>query len=167
MKIQLASSSDECLRTEALAVVTPVPRDLMIVIEDMTRYMTMCNAVGVAAPQFGVPFRVFVARLIVTSGTSGRNVDHSNVVMVNPVVVAEEGSQTGYEGCLSFPGIQARVSRPQKIEVTWDNVDGERYQGYFTGDNARVIMHEYDHLRGIVFLDHIKGFKQFTQRDTR
>ncbi len=165
MKPKLADSSDECLRTEAVAVVTPVPSDLKETVEFMTSHMSRCKAAGIAATQFGILFRVFVARLIVSSRSPGIN--YSNVVMVNPCVESEEGYQEGYEGCLSFPGIQAWVNRPQKIEVTWDNMDGERYLGYFTGHNARVIMHEYDHLRGIVFLDHVEGFKQFTQRATR
>ncbi len=162
MKLGLADSTDECLRAEAVAVVTPMPSDLIEVIESMKARMLKCKAAGVAATQFGIPFRVFVVNLIVASKTS--KLLYSNVVMVNPVVIAEEGSQMGFEGCLSFPGIQAWVERPQRIEVTWDNVGGEGYRGYFTGYNARVIMHEYDHLRGIVFLDHVEGFKQFTQR---
>ncbi len=168
MKIQLVSSSDKCLRTEAVAVVTPVHRDLVEAIEFMSMYMSEHSASGIAAPQFEVPFRVFVAHLlddIDPFGTPGLH--YSDVVMVNPVVTTEEGSQIGYEGCLSFPGIQAEVERPQRIGVTWSDMGDGHHHGNFTGGNARVIMHEYDHLRGIVFLDHVEGFKQFTQRAPR
>lgn len=164
-ELRLADSFDECLRIDALAVITPVPSDLRKVIKDMAVFMVKCTALGVAATQFGIPFRIFVVHLLNDNNPFGSPGLHwSNVIMVNPFVTTEEGSQIDFEGCLSFPGIQAEVERPQKIGVTWDDMDGGHHHGEFTDDNARVIMHEYDHLNGIVFLDYVEGFKQFTQR---
>ncbi len=131
-------------------------------------YMRECRAAGVSATQFGIPFRVFVVCLLNDVDPYGPpGLHYSSVVMVNPFVTTEEGSQIDCEGCLSFPGIKVQVERPQTIGMTWNDMDGGHHYGIFANDNARVIMHEYDHLQGIVFLDHVESLESFTQQAPR
>ena len=108
-----------------------------------------------AAPQIGVPLRVFVA-----DPSVGRNADDL-VVLVNPAVVEEEGVQSEEEGCLSVPGFAARVRRPSRLVVRGLDRDGELIEVEGTGLFARrALQHELDHLDGTLFLDRLRGLKR-------
>lgn len=144
---------DEVLRQPAndVAEVTAEVRSL---IDDMIETMYAAPGVGLAAPQVGVPLRVFVA-----DPSFGRNADDL-VVLVNPAVVEEEGVQSEEEGCLSVPGFAARVRRPSRLVVRGLDRDGEPIEVEGTGLLARVLQHELDHLNGLLFLDRLRGLKR-------
>ena len=144
---------DEVLRQPAEDVVE-VTAEVRSLIDDMIETMYAAPGVGLAAPQIGVPLRVFVA-----DPSVGRNADDL-VVLVNPAVVEEEGVQSEEEGCLSVPGFAARVRRPSRLVVRGLDRDGEPIEVEGTGLLARALQHELDHLNGSLFLDRLRGLKR-------
>jgi len=123
-------------------------------IEDMVETMYVAPGVGLAAPQIGVPVRLFVVDLSVGRSDSGL------IVMVNPQIVAREGMQTEEEGCLSVPGFNATVVRPTKVVVRGLDREGRERTLEGEGLLARAFQHEMDHLDGTVFLDRLRGIKR-------
>lgn len=107
------------------------------------------GGVGLSANQIGLNHRVFVF---------GNKDNH--IVMFNPMVVAvSKETSTFEEGCLSFPGFFLTLKRPQNVVVSWQDAVGGLQTGQFTGIAARVILHEYDHMEGVTFVDHASNFK--------
>ena len=123
-------------------------------IDDMIETMYAAPGVGLAAPQVGVPLRVFVVDVSV-----GRDPD-GLVVMINPEFVLREGMQLEEEGCLSVPGFEATVVRPMKVVVKGLDREGGECLREGTGLLARAFQHEMDHLDGRLFIDHLRGIKR-------
>ena len=99
--------------------------------------------VGIAAPQIGVMRRMFVAEP-----------EPDRVYnMIDPVILAQSGSQPGDEGCLSVPGMIGTVERPDYIKIEATDLEGNRKVYEFRDFDARVMCHEYDHLDGILYID--------------
>ncbi len=117
------------------------------------------EGVGLAAPQVGVNLNIAVIDC-----SSGED-PSQKIVLINPEIIAEEGSQVGPEGCLSIPGIHEVLERPQKVTIknrhpdgTWVELQGEDLM-------ARAFCHEIDHLRGRLFVEYFGPVKrQFIQR---
>ena len=118
-------------------------------VADLYDTMHAAKGVGLAANQIGVARRVAVAAA-----------DDKEVVLVNPVIVEEDGEETAEEGCLSIPDIFAEVSRPARVVVETTDENGQRRRVEGTGLFARAIQHEIDHLDGILFLDRIAPLKR-------
>ena len=119
---------------------------------DMQRSMYRAKGIGLAAPQVGVLKRVIVADM-----SEERN---SPVVLINPTITRREGFQTREEGCLSIPGFYESVSRAETIGVCAQTVDGDEQVFEAHGLLATVIQHEYDHLDGRLFVDHLSQLKR-------
>jgi peptide deformylase len=102
------------------------------------------NGVGLAANQVGMKFRMLAMRL---------KEQDKNLVMVNPYVSYAEGSQFGQEGCLSLPTIYDQVERAQRIEVNFYGPDGSENTLRLEDLDARIVLHEIDHLDGLMFFD--------------
>lgn len=115
---------------------------LWILLKDMADTMYKANGVGLAAPQVGILRRVAVI-----------DVGDGLVELVNPEIVDREGSQCGREGCLSLPGRQGVVTRPNKVTVRAQNRKGEPFEFTAEGFFARAVCHELDHLDGRVYID--------------
>jgi peptide deformylase len=109
------------------------------------------HCVGIAAPQIGEPVRVAV---VDCTGHRKAPDAHGELILVNPVIVAAEGSEVGREGCLSIPDLTADVRRATEIEV-----DAEGLHLEAEGFEARVIQHEIDHLDGLLFLDRVESLE--------
>lgn len=124
-------------------------------IDDMLATMLQGNGVGIAAPQVGQSRRI----LIVASRPNPRYPHAPTmdpIVMVNPHLLSHsEETATGWEGCLSIPGMRGKVQRYRAIEVEYMNRDGEMERQELTDFIARIFQHEFDHLGGKVFLDRI------------
>ncbi|HEX9996117.1 MAG TPA: peptide deformylase [Abditibacterium sp.] len=136
---------DPVLRKKASAVdkLTPVDKKL---IKDMFETMDAADGAGLAAPQVGVSKRIFVFR-----------VGDERHALINPKIVRREGQRTGDEGCLSIPGVQARVKRAKRVVVVGRDqnnkpVEWELEDSDETGRAATCIQHEIDHLDGIMYL---------------
>jgi peptide deformylase len=135
----------------------PVSRfdqNFQALIDDMIETMYAAPGIGLAAPQVGVPVRVFVADLSV-----GRDLSQL-IVMVNPEFVEREGTQLQEEGCLSLPGFNATVLRPARAVVRGLDRVGREQRIEGTGLLARAFQHEIDHLDGRLFVDRLRGIKR-------
>lgn len=103
------------------------------------------NAYGISACQIGIDLAIFAIL-----------VDKQPRVCVNPeIVAAQAGLQKDYEGCLSFPQLYMKVSRPQSIIVRYHNIDAQEVTEQLDGFVARVWLHEFDHIQGICFTDRV------------
>jgi peptide deformylase len=123
-------------------------------VADMFETMYAAKGVGLAAPQVGVSQRVTVI------DTSVGEDETQKLVMINPEIHFQEGSQTGEEGCLSIPGFREPVTRSSKVVVKAHNESGEQIE--ITGEEllARALEHEIDHLNGILFISHLSALKR-------
>jgi peptide deformylase len=134
---------------QASSPVAELSADLDTLIGDMIDTMHAAPGVGLAAPQIGVPLRVFVVDL-----SCGRRPEDV-VVMINPEAIAREGLQLEEEGCLSVPGLNHTVPRPARVVVRGLDRGGREQVIAGTGLLARAFQHELDHLDGRVFLDRL------------
>jgi peptide deformylase len=128
--------------------------DIVRLIDDMVETMYAAPGVGLAAPQVGIPLRIFVIDL-----SLGRD-PAALIVMVNPEFVSREGLQLEEEGCLSVPGFNATVVRPLRAVVKGLNRDGQEQVQEGRDLLARAFQHEMDHLDGTLFIDHLRGIKR-------
>ena len=128
-------------------------------VEDMFQTMYDAGGVGLAAPQVAVSRRLFVMDC-----TGGEDVSRKFAI-INPEVVMQEGEQTGEEGCLSFPGIFAKIRREMRTVVRYQDLKGDLQELDVTELEARCVLHETDHCDGIVFLDRMSPLKrEFAKR---
>ncbi len=134
------------LKEVSQLVTTTIPGDLTLqnLIVDMEATLRRYNALGLAAIQVGVPLRVLIVREPVTDKIT---------VVINPIVKSSSGESYENEGCLSVPGVFTRIRRPQTIEVEFFDQHGIRHTTGQSDQMARAILHEIDHLNGVVFLD--------------
>ncbi|MDR3076898.1 MAG: peptide deformylase [Synergistaceae bacterium] len=134
---------------EPVAEVTEFDENLKRLVSDMWETMYLSKGVGLAAPQVGVGKRLFVV-----------DWEENKRVVVNPEIVEAEGTETGDEGCLSFPGIYEEVTRPGRIRILYMDENGERHDEVAEGYLARVYSHETDHLDGKLLIDHLSALKR-------
>ena len=142
---------DPRLRTQA-APVTTFDAELKQFVADMYETMYAANGVGLAATQGHVHTRVLVADM-----SEERN---QPLALINAEIVGREGTQVYQEGCLSFPGIYADVTRALKVTVRARDVDGKEFTVEAEGPLAVCIQHELDHLAGKVFVDYLSPLKR-------
>lgn len=110
------------------------------------------RTVGIAAPQIGALWR-----MIYIDCTDHKSVPNpaGPIVMINPTVIRRTGAEVGREGCLSLPDITANVKRATEVTVEYVTLDGATAQLATTGFEARVVLHEIDHLDGMLILDRV------------
>ena len=144
---------DELLHDPARPVEI-VTEAIQRIVDDMVETMYAAPGIGLAAPQVGVPLRIFVVDL-----SSGRD-PHGLIVMINPEFVERDGVQLEEEGCLSVPGFNATVVRPTKAVVKGLDRGGNAHQKEANGLLARAFQHEMDHLDGTLFVDRLRGIKR-------
>ncbi|WP_298837393.1 peptide deformylase [Clostridium sp.] len=132
---------DELLRKKS-RVVDEVNQRILLLIKDMKETMYVSNGIGLAAPQVGILKRIVVI-----------DIGEGLIALINPKIVKREGSQIASEGCLSIPGTQKNVDRPEKVSVSALNEMGEKIVIEGEGLLARALCHEIDHLDGILFID--------------
>lgn len=117
-------------------------------IEDMIETMREASGIGLAAPQLGVGMQIFVYRRPTSMREPGA------VVLVDPCVILLPGEPIyDWEGCLSIPGLLGLVPRSPRVRVKGSDRQGRPLDYVVAGPEARVVQHEFDHLRGRVFLD--------------
>jgi peptide deformylase len=136
------------------APVGEITPDLQRLIDDMIQTMYVAPGIGLAAPQVGVGLRLFVCDISV-----GRN-PQDLMTFINPEFVEREGMQLEEEGCLSVPGFNATVARPQRAVLKGLNRHGIEQVVEGTGLLARCFQHEMDHLDGTLFVDRLRGLQK-------
>jgi peptide deformylase len=131
--------------------------DLRQLVADMTETMTASNGAGLAAIQVGEPVRLF----IVDGHVAGGAEDSPPKVFINPEIVElSDESQTGDEGCLSFPEIFVPVKRGMRARVRARDLDGNAFEAEGEGLYARALQHETDHLNGRLLIDQVGPVKR-------
>ena len=134
-----------------IAEVTPAIQEL---IDDMAETMYAAPGVGLAATQIGEALQLFIIDI------AGDDEPSDLRVFVNPEIVETEGDITWQEGCLSFPGVQEDIDRKAKIRVRAKDRDGKTFELEAEGLLAVAIQHEYDHLQGLLMIDHMGALKK-------
>ena len=174
--LKVARMGHPVLRAKARAIepaeiATPAFQKL---IDDMFDTMREYSGIGLAAPQIHESVRLFVAGLRPSRLTGEMSDDNEMpfVAIINPEIIAvpSPGADTieiveDWEGCLSIPDIRGRVPRPKSIKVRAFNRDGKRVEMQASGLPARVILHETDHLDGVLFFDRMKSLDTLTYLD--
>ena len=134
--------------------VAQITSETQTLIDHMIETMYAAPGIGLAAPQIGVPLRIFVVDLSV-----GHN-PADLIVVINPEFIELDGTQREEEGCLSVPGFTAKVKRP--AHVIMKGLDRNGNEQTFEGTEllARAFQHEMDHLNGKLFVDRLMGIKR-------
>ena len=144
---------DPVLRVDCPPV-TRFDESLRKLAADMVETMHAAPGVGLAAPQVGVELQIAVVDLSV--GEDPKQL----FVVVNPEIVSREGVESGEEGCLSLPGINDKVDRPFAVHIRALDLDGKPIEIRADDWLARAFCHEIDHLRGVLFTDHLRGLRK-------
>ena len=134
--------------------VANITGEIATLVQDMIETMYAAPGIGLAAPQIGIPLRIFVVDLSVGRDSGGL------LTLVNPEFVDRDGMQLEEEGCLSLPGFNATVARPGKATVRGLDLNGKEQVVESTELLARAFQHEMDHLDGRVFVDRLRGIQR-------
>ncbi len=138
---------DPVLREKAQPV-EEVDREIKDLAAEMIATLKKAKGLGLAAPQVGVPKRIFLIDL------SAIELTESMRVFINPKILETSGEVLMEEGCLSFPGIYQKIVRPEIVRIQATDADGKKFTMRADGMLARAILHEYDHLEGKLFIDY-------------
>jgi peptide deformylase len=137
--------------------VEPDELDIASLISDMFETMYAAHGVGLACPQIGKSLRMFV----VDGAPMDEEMSDFKRVFINPQIMASDGVPWSFEeGCLSIPGVREEILREPNLRITYLNEDWEEKEEELTGLRARIVQHEYDHIEGILFTDHLSNFKK-------
>ncbi len=132
--------------------------DVMELSENMFETMYAAQGIGLAAPQIGKSLRMFIAD---ASPLEDEEIGDWKQAFVNPEIIEESEDEWAFEeGCLSIPDIREEVIRPEKVKINYFDENWVEHTEVFEGMKARIIQHEYDHIEGILFTDHLTPFKK-------
>jgi peptide deformylase len=148
--------------------ITPDYPELQKLIADMQETMYYTNGVGIAAPQVGKAIRLFVIDTVqIVEGFDDEdkatypNEVGVKKVFINAHKVEESGTPWAYnEGCLSIPKIREDVTRAAQVRLRWMDENFQEHEETFSGITARVVLHEYDHIEGKLFIDYLAPLKK-------
>lgn len=148
--------------------ITPDYLELEKLLSDMWETMYNSNGVGLAAPQINKPIRIFIVdtEQIVENFDDQDKKDYPNEqgikkVFINAHKVEESGKEWAYnEGCLSIPKVREDVNRHERVKLRYMDEQFNEHEEEFDGITARVILHEYDHIDGKLFIDYLKPIKK-------
>ena len=166
MILPIIAYGDPVLRKEAKVISADYPK-LDVLLENM--YETMYNAfgVGLAAPQIGLPIRIFLVDTSPFAEDEELADDERSLLkdfkqtFINAKILEEEGDDWAFnEGCLGIPHVREDVFRKPKVKIQFQDENFETHIKEFDGLLARVIQHEYDHIEGILFTDKISSLKK-------
>ncbi|MDP5029706.1 peptide deformylase [Paraglaciecola sp.] len=157
--MKIAQIGEAILRTPARKVTTDElgGAELKLFADAMLNSMLEANGIGIAAPQVFDPRAIMII-------ASRPNVRYPNapqmdpVLLINPIILKQsENKVWEWEGCLSVPALRGKIERPDWVEIVYQTIDGGEHKARFEGFVARVFLHEYDHLIGLTWLDHIQS----------
>lgn len=176
MILPIVAYGDPVLKREADEISADYPK-LKTLISDMFETMYAASGVGLAAPQVGLSIRLFIVDTTPFSEDAEDEEDEEErkallavrnfkKIFINPIILEEEGEPWSFrEGCLSIPGIREDVVREPKILIEYFDENFVMHEESYDGIIARVIQHEYDHIEGILFTDHLSPIrKQFLKK---
>ena len=169
MLLKIVHYGDKVLREKARPVLTVTPA-LVKLAEDMVETMYKARGVGLAAEQVGRLESVCVIDVPASCEEDDETRDFNAavkmpLVMFNPIVISTEGSQCGKEGCLSFPKLGGTITRPGQVTCQYTDVHGMPQIITVKGFLARAVMHETDHLNGVLYVDHLSAVEKLEMAD--
>lgn len=154
--LPIAAADEPILHQPARAVTDLSDPAIQRLLDDMLATLQAANGVGIAAPQVFAPLRI----IIVASRPNPRYPDAplmEPVVIVNPQILWQSAETcTGWEGCLSVPGLRSPVARSTRLRVRYLTRRGDSVEADYEGFIARIIQHECDHLDGILFVERVE-----------
>ena len=153
--MKLVTKNEEVLRQKAKVYdFENPPMDTLELRDKLINTMIDEGGIGLAAPQVGVPYRVFVMR--------GKDKDECMFIANPEILEFSDEKETMEEGCLTggLEGIFCHLTRPAAISARWQNEDGDWRELSFDGYSARCFQHEMDHLDGILFIDYLSKLKK-------
>ncbi|HLT86158.1 MAG TPA: peptide deformylase [Sphingobacterium sp.] len=165
MKLPIVAYGDPILRKKAEEIDEDYP-NLKELISDMFETMYAARGVGLAAPQIGLPIRLFVIDASPFAEDDEEDEGDPTLkdfkkVLINPIIIEEKGDKWGFsEGCLSIPDINEEVMRPSHVVINYLDEDFEEHEVELSGLAARVVQHEYDHIEGKLFIDKLSPLKK-------
>lgn len=162
----IVAYGDAVLRKKAVDIPSDYP-NLKEILKNMWETMYQASGVGLAAPQVGMPIRIF---LVDTSPFSDdpelseneqKELSSLKKVFINAHIVEENGEEWSFnEGCLSIPNVREDVFRPEEVTIKYLDESFNEHTETYNGLAARVIQHEYDHIEGILFTDKLSSLKK-------
>jgi peptide deformylase len=167
MILPIVAYGDPVLKKEAEEIDEKHP-DLSKLISDMFDTMYHAKGVGLAAPQIGKSIRLFIVDGAPFADEEDEEpdpraagIENFKKVFINPIIEEESGEKWSFqEGCLSIPKIRENVFRQEKVLITYFDENWEFHEETFDGYAARIIQHEYDHIEGVLFTDHLSPLKK-------
>lgn len=167
MELPIIAYGDPVLRKKAEEIDEDYA-DLGTLIENMFETMYAASGVGLAAPQVGLPIRLFIVDAAPFAEAGEDDEDEGDEecadfkrVFINPIIFEETGDEWGFEeGCLSIPGIREEVKRKSMLKIEYYDENWDLYEEELDGILARIVQHEYDHIEGILFTDKISPLRR-------
>ena len=168
MILPVIAYGDPVLRAECEEVEEGT--DMTSVLKDMRDTMHQASGVGLAAPQVGKSIRLFIVDASPFAEEEPENEEEAQnfeilknfkKVFINPIIEEERGKKWAFsEGCLSIPGIREEVIRENIVKISYFDEEWNFHEEEYTGIAARIIQHEYDHVEGVLFTDHLNPLKR-------
>lgn len=166
MILPIISYGSSVLKKTAKEITSDYP-NLSELIANMWETMYAANGVGLAAPQIGLSIRVFVIDASPFVDEENMGIEEIEIlntfkkVFINPKIIREEGKLWDFnEGCLSIPEVREDISRKEEILINFFDENFELQKLKLNGLAARVVQHEYDHVEGVLFTDHLSSLKK-------
>ncbi|KJD34931.1 peptide deformylase [Tamlana sedimentorum] len=166
MILPIVAYGDPVLRKKATDIAKDYPK-LNDLIDNMFETMYNAYGVGLAAPQIGLPIRMFLVDTTPFSEDEDLSKEEQAAlkvfkkVFINAKITKEEGEEWVFnEGCLSIPDVREDVSRKPKVTIEYFDEKFNKHIETYDGLVARVIQHEYDHIEGVLFTDKLSSFKK-------
>jgi len=151
---QITRYGNPVLRNECKPV-DKIDEEVKQLVQDMFDTLHQAKELGLAAPQVGVNLKVCIIDL------TQIDFDADPLVLINPEIIEKNGSVSGEEGCLSFPGLYFDVIRAEQVTAEFQDLEGNHKRIKAYGMAARAVQHETDHLNGVLFVDYLSA----TERD--
>lgn len=166
MILPIVAYGDPVLRKKAESITKDYP-NLDALLENMKETMYGALGVGLAAPQIGLPIRLFLVDASPFAEDDEFTEEEQNALrnfkrtFINAEIIREEGDEWAFnEGCLSIPDVREDVFRQSKIKIQYQDENFDTHTEEFDGLIARVIQHEYDHIEGVLFTDKLSSLKK-------
>ena len=155
MLLPIRYYGDPILRKKCKKV-TEITEEIRQLVADMIETMDQSDGIGIAAPQVGHDLSLFVLRNYIEDEKGEFRISDEVLVFINPeICYVSKETVIEEEGCLSLPKLKALVSRPEKVVIEATNLNGQRFKEELQGYNARVRLHENDHINGVLFVDRL------------